>query len=195
VKQSFEHMTMKHIDLPLSEADLSALRAGDFVLLTGPLLTARDASHKKMVGALEKGDTLPFSLDGQTIYYTGPTPTRPGEIIGSAGPTTSGRMDDYTVALLERGLKCTIGKGQRSPSVKAKFLECGAIYLAVTGGTGALIAKTVISARVIAFPELEAEAVHLLEVRDFPAVVINDIYGSDLYQLSREKYQGQASAL
>jgi len=134
-----------------------------------------------MTEALAAGEDLPFALNGQTIYYTGPTPVRPGHIAGSAGPTTSSRMDKYTPLLLEHGLKCMIGKGRRSAEVKKKMLRSGAVYMAAIGGAGALLSRSIKKIELISYPELGAEAIYRLEVRDFPAVVINDIYGGDLY--------------
>jgi len=174
-------MKVKSITLPISDGDISTLRYGDSVLLTGSMLTARDASHKKIAELLAGRGGLPFQLDGQTIYYTGPTPARPGHIVGSAGPTTSSRMDKYTPVLLEQGLKLMIGKGKRSAEVRKKMLKHGAVYLAAVGGAGALLSRTIKRIEPVAFSELGAEAVYRLEVEDFPAVVINDIYGGDLY--------------
>jgi len=182
-------MKIKRIALPISGKDIRSLRCGDTVLLTGSMLTARDASHKLMAEALAGKGDLPFDLDGQTIYYTGPTPACPGRIAGSAGPTTSGRMDKYTPLLLERGLKCTIGKGRRSSEVRDQMLKHRAVYLAAVGGAGALLSRTIKSIDTIAYAELGTEAVHRLEVEDFPAVVINDIYGGDLYDSGKAAYR------
>ena len=159
------------------------------VLLSGTIISARDASLKRIVEALKRGEELPFSLDGQTLYYMGPTPSRPGRAIGSAGPTTSSRMDGYTETLLEQGLKCTIGKGGRSMRLKEKMQECKSVYFAVVGGTGALVSRCISRAEVVAYPDLGAEAVFELEVHNLPAVVINDIYGNDLYVQGRAAYQ------
>jgi len=175
------NMKTRCIALPISDKDIKSLKCGDSVLLTGSMLTARDTSHKKMTEALAAGEDLPFALNGQTIYYTGPTPVRPGHIAGSAGPTTSSRMDKYTPLLLEHGLKCMIGKGRRSAEVKKKMLRSGAVYMAAIGGAGALLSRSIKKIELISYPELGAEAIYRLEVRDFPAVVINDIYGGDLY--------------
>jgi len=174
-------MRIKRIALPISEKDIRSLKCGDSVLLTGSMLTARDASHKRITEALAAGIDLPFDPDGQTIYYTGPTPARPGHIVGSAGPTTSSRMDKYTPLLLKHGLKCMIGKGRRSAAVKKRMLKSHAVYLAAVGGAGALLSRSIKKIEPVAYPELGAEAVYRLEVEDFPAVVINDIYGGDLY--------------
>ena len=182
-------MKIKRIALPVSAKDIRSLRCGDSVLLTGALLTARDASHKRMAEALAKGVGLPFDLDGQTIYYTGPTPARPGRIIGSAGPTTGSRMDKYTPILLEQGLKCMIGKGRRSAEVRQEMLKHRAVYLAATGGAGVLLSRSIKRIDPVAYPELGTEAVFRLEVEDFPAVVINDIYGGDLYDTGKAAYR------
>lgn len=182
-------MKIKHIALPVSGKDIRSLRCGDNVLLTGSMLTARDASHKRMAEALVNKTDLPFDLDGQTIYYTGPAPARPGHIVGSAGPTTGSRMDKYTPILLEQGLKCMIGKGKRSAEVREEMLKHRAVYLAAVGGAGVLLSRTIKRIALVAYPELGAEAVFRLEVDDFPAVVINDIYGGDLYDRGKAAYR------
>ena len=180
---------VKKIKLPLTEETIKELRAGDNVLLTGVMYVARDAAHKRIVEALDRGEVPPFGIRGQTIYYMGPTPAKPGQVIGSAGPTTSGRMDRYSPRLLAAGLKGMVGKGMWSAEVKEAIKKYGAVYLAAIGGTGALISKTIKKAEVVAYPELGAEAVLRIEVEDFPATVINDIYGGDLYTEGREKYK------
>jgi len=180
---------IKRIALPISDRDIKSLKCGDSVLLSGSMLTARDASHKKIVEALAGRTDLPFNLDGQTIYYTGATPARPGHTIGSAGPTTSSRMDKYTPMLLEQGLKCMIGKGRRSAKIRQKMLKHRAVYLAAVGGAGALLSRTIKRINLLAYPELGAEAVYRFEVEDFPAVVINDIYGGDLYEMGQSAYR------
>ncbi|MFH1731939.1 MAG: Fe-S-containing hydro-lyase [Planctomycetota bacterium] len=167
---------------PLSREDVAHLKAGDRVLLCGVIYTARDTAHKRLVAMLERGDEPPFGLDGQVIYYAGPSPARPGEIVGSAGPTTSGRMDPYTPPLLGAGVRATIGKGKRSPAVIEAMTERGAVYLGAVGGVAALLARCITACDVIAFPELGPEAVRRLEVKDFPAFVINDTAGRDLYE-------------
>jgi fumarate hydratase subunit beta len=179
----------KKIDLPLTEATLAALKAGDNVLLSGVLYVARDAAHRRMVESLDMGGPLPFDIRGQTIYYMGPSPAKPGKVIGSAGPTTSARMDIYTPRLLAEGLKGMIGKGVRSDEVKDAIKKHRAVYFAAVGGAGALISKTIIKAEVIAYQDLGPEAVLRLEVKDFPATVINDIHGGDLYVEGKKKYQ------
>jgi fumarate hydratase subunit beta len=179
----------KKVDLPLTEEAIKELRAGDAVLLTGVLYVARDAAHRRMVAALDKGEPLPFALRGQTIYYTGPAPAKPGRVIGSAGPTTSGRMDGYTPLLLAEGLKGTIGKGMRSQTVKDAMKKYRAIYLAATGGIGAVLAGSIKKSEIIAYDDLGTEAARRLEVEDFPAIVINDIYGGDLYENGKATYR------
>jgi fumarate hydratase subunit beta len=180
---------IKGIKLPFSAATARGLKSGDIVLLSGKIISARDASLKRINDALKRGEEPPFRLKGQTLYYMGPTPARPGKVIGSAGPTTSSRMDVYTGALLERGLRCTIGKGRRSPQLRAKMLRCKSVYFAVVGGTGALVSRCISSADIIAYPELGAEAIFALEVHKLPVIVINDIYGNDLYEQGRAAYQ------
>jgi fumarate hydratase subunit beta len=178
----------KKITSPMSEDVIKGLKAGDQVLISGVVYVGRDAAHKRLVEALDRGDKLPFEVKGQTIYYMGPSPTKPGKVIGSAGPTTSGRMDAYTPRMLEAGLKAMIGKGLRSPEVKEAIKKHQAVYLASTGGAAALIAKSIIKSQVIAYEELGPEALLRLEVKDFPAVVINDCHGGDLYQEGKAKY-------
>ncbi len=174
---------------PLSDADIEKLMAGDKVLITGVLYTARDAAHKRLIELLDKGEKLPFDIKGQLIYYVGPTPAKPGRVIGSAGPTTSGRMDVYTPRLLELGLKGTIGKGQRSHEVVEAMKKRKAVYLAAVGGAAALIAKTIKKAEIVAYEDLGPEAIRRLEVVDFPVIVVNDIYGNDLFKIGLEKYK------
>jgi len=178
----------KKITSPMSEDVIKGLKAGDQVLISGVVYVGRDAAHKRLVEALDRGDKLPFEVRGQTIYYMGPSPTKPGKVIGSAGPTTSGRMDAYTPRMLEAGLKAMIGKGLRSPEVKEAIKKHQAVYLASTGGAAALIAKSITKSQVIAYEELGPEAILRLEVKDFPAVVINDCHGGDLYQEGKAKY-------
>ncbi|MFC1955056.1 Fe-S-containing hydro-lyase [Chloroflexota bacterium] len=179
----------KKVRLPLTDETLGDLKAGDNVLLIGVIYAARDAAHKKMVEALEQGKPLPFNLSGQTIYFMGPSPARPGQPIGSAGPTTSGRMDGYSPRLMAEGLKGMIGKGMRSPAVKEAIKKHKAVYLAAIGGAGALISKSIKKVEVIAYEELGAEAVRRLDVEDFPVTVVNDIYGGDLYEEGKVKYR------
>ncbi len=174
---------------PLTDEAVAKLHAGDAVTLTGVIYVARDAAHKRLVEALDKGAGLPFDPHGQVVYYMGPAPAKPGQAIGSAGPTTSGRMDPYTPRLLAEGLKGMIGKGSRTPAVRAAMKQYKAVYFAATGGAGALIAKRSKKSETVAYPELGAEAVLRLEVADLPVVVINDIYGGDLYEEGKAKYR------
>jgi len=172
---------------PLVESEIERLNAGDRVLLSGVVYTARDAAHARLAELLRKGNPLPFDIAGQVIYYAGPTPARPGQVVGSLGPTTSGRMDAYTPELLAAGLKGMIGKGERDQRVIDAIVKHKAVYFAATGGAGALLSKRVISCEVIAFADLGCEAVHRLEVRDFPLVVINDCRGRDFYREARDR--------
>jgi fumarate hydratase subunit beta len=179
----------KNVALPLTEGTIRGLHAGDDVLLTGVMYVARDSAHKRMADSLDRGEPLPFDIRGQTIYYMGPTPAKPGRAIGSAGPTTSGRMDTFSPRLLGAGLRGMIGKGMRSDKVKAAITQHGAVYMAAIGGTGALISKAIKKSEVVAYRELGAEAVLRLEVEDFPATVINDVHGADLYEEGKARYQ------
>ena len=182
----------KKITLPFTDESLKELRAGDSLLLTGVIYTARDAAHKRMIEALAQGKPLPFDIKGATIYYMGPTPTRPGKVIGSAGPTTSGRMDAYAPRLIAEGLKGMIGKGSRSKGVKDAMMKYKAVYLGAIGGAGALLSGSIKKAEVIAYEDLDTEALRRLEVEDFPVTVINDIHGGDLYEEGKAKYQVKA---
>ena len=183
----------KKITSPISEDVIQDLKAGDQVLISGVIYVGRDAAHKRLVETLDKGEKLPFDVKGQTIYYMGPSPTKPGMVIGSAGPTTSGRMDAYTPRMLEAGLKAMIGKGLRTQEVKDAIVKHKAVYMAATGGAAALIARAVTRSETIAYEELGPEAVLRLEVKDFPAVVINDCRGGDLYQEGKAKYAKQVA--
>ncbi|MDM8000025.1 MAG: Fe-S-containing hydro-lyase, partial [Dehalococcoidia bacterium] len=162
---------------PLTDTDLRGLHAGDGVLLSGTVYTARDAAHLRMFELLREGKPLPLDLAGQVIYYVGPAPARPGRVIGSAGPTTSGRMDAYAPALMKNGLKGMIGKGARSRPVVEAMKKYGAVYFGATGGAGALLARCIKKAEVLAYEDLGPEAIRRLEVEDLPLVVINDVYG------------------
>lgn len=173
---------------PVTREDLAQLRAGDTVILSGIVYTARDAAHKRMIEALDAGQPLPFDLEGSAIYYVGPTPEKPQQVIGSAGPTTSGRMDAYSPRLLNLGNKIMIGKGKRDAAVKEAVVRNGAVYLAAIGGAGALMAQSVKSLEVIAWPDLGCEAVRRLQVENFPLTVILDAQGGDLYQTGPEAY-------
>ena len=183
----------KRITLPLTDEILKDLKTGDSLSLTGVIYVARDAAHKRMVEALDQGEALPFDIKGATIYYMGPSPARPGRVIGSAGPTTSGRMDAYAPRLMAEGLKGMIGKGLRAKAVKDAMVKHKTVYLGAIGGAGAIISKSIKKAEVVAYEELGAEALRRLEVADFPVTVINDIYGGDLYEEDKAKYQVRAS--
>jgi fumarate hydratase subunit beta len=178
----------KKVTLPLNDEKVQELKSGDSVLLSGVIYQARDAAHKRMVEALGKGADLPIDIRGQTMYYMGPTPPRPGNVIGSAGPTTSGRMDPYAPRLMANGLKGMIGKGKRSQAVKDAIKEHKAVYFATIGGAGALLSGSIKKARVVAYDDLGTEAIRELEIEDFPAIVVNDIYGGDLYEEGKAKY-------
>jgi len=166
---------------PLTNEDVIKLRTGDKVLISGVIYTARDAAHKRMIDALESGEDLPFDLRGQVIYYAGPSPAKPGAVIGSCGPTTSYRMDTYAPKLIKRGLKGMIGKGKRSGKVKEAMVEHKSVYFAAVGGAGALLARAIKESEVIAYPDLEPESVRRLVVENFPAIVAIDAYGEDIY--------------
>lgn len=181
-------MDVKKLTPPLNDQDIMDLKAGDNALITGVIYTARDAAHKKLVELVEKGESLPLSLEGELIYYVGPTPAKPGQAIGSAGPTTSGRMDAYTPAMFALGMKGCIGKGSRSQAVKDSLVKYKGVYLAAVGGAGALLSRSIKKCEVIAYPELGPEAIHRLEVEDFPVTVINDAYGNDLYVEGTKRY-------
>lgn len=172
----------KYISTPLTEATIKELRAGDFVYITGTIYTARDAAHKRMYEALNAKDALPFDVKNNIIYYLGPTPAREGKVIGSAGPTTSSRMDKYTPALLECGLKGMIGKGKRNEEVKKSIIQNQAVYFAAIGGAGALLSKSIKSSKVIAYDDLGTEAIRELYVENFPVIVVIDSYGKDQYK-------------
>jgi fumarate hydratase subunit beta len=178
---------------PLTDKDVMSLEIGDKVLVSGVIYTARDAAHKRLLDLLEAGKPLPMEIKGQILYYVGPSPARPGRVIGAAGPTTSYRMDSYAPTLIRLGLKAMIGKGKRSPEVIAALQEYKAVYLGATGGAGALISQCIKDAKVIAFPELGPEAIHRLEVEDLPAIVINDCQGRDLYEIGVAQYRRTAT--
>jgi len=182
-------MSKKQLTPPLSDADVENLQIGDQVFITGTIYTARDAAHKRLVELLDEGKQLPIDVQGQIIYYVGPTPAKPEQIIGSAGPTTSYRMDPYSPRLLAEGLKGMIGKGTRSKEVKDAIKEQKGVYLAAVGGAAALIAKSIKKAEIVAYPDLGAEAIRKLEVQDFPAIVVNDCHGGDLYEEGVKKYK------
>jgi len=182
-------MAEYHLRLPLTVADTRKLRAGDYVYLSGPVYAARDAAHKRMVETLAKGEALPIDLRGEVIYYVGPTPAKPGRVIGSAGPTTSMRMDGFTVPLLDAGLRGAIGKGGRGPEVREALAKHGAVYFLAVGGAGALLAKQIRSVEVIAYEDLGTEAIRRLELEDFPVVVCNDVYGADLLEQGKAQWR------
>lgn len=181
---------IKHITTPLSKEDVLTLKAGDQILLSGVIYTARDAAHKRLIALLNEGKELPFDVKNQIIYYVGPTPTKPGYIFGSGGPTTSGRMDAYTPHLLSLGLRGMIGKGYRSQDVKKAIIANQSVYFGAVGGAGAYIRQCVESCDIIAFDDLGTEAIRRLVVRDFPLTVIIDSYGNDLYELGKKNYLG-----
>jgi len=183
-----EQEKRRALTTPLSDEDVLSVRSGDRVLLSGVVYSARDSAHKRMAAALERGDALPFDPVGGVIYYMGPSPARPGKVIGAAGPTTSGRMDPFAPALYRAGLKATIGKGPRSDEVRRAIVECRALYLAAIGGAGALLGRCIREADVIAYPELGPEAVRRLVVQDLPVIVVNDAYGSDLYEQAQAEW-------
>jgi len=182
-------MAEHHIETPVSDETIEKLHAGDTVYITGYLYTGRDSAHKKLIELVKEGKDLPIDVRGQMIYYVGPTPARPGKPIGSAGPTTSYRMDSYAPTLHEMGLKGTIGKGLRSEEVKESLKKNKAVYLAAVGGAGALISKSIESAEVIAYPELGPEAIRRIRVNEFPCIVINDMHGGDLYEQGKSRYR------
>lgn len=177
------------IQPPLSDEDVAKLKAGDHVLITGIIYTARDAAHRRLVAALDKGEALPIDLKGQLVYYVGPTPARPGGVIGSAGPTTSMRLDPFMPRLLEHGLKGAIGKGGRGPAVREALEKHKGVYLISIGGTGALLSKTIKKAEVVAYEDLGTEAIRRLEVEDFPVIVANDMHGNDLFEQGKAQYR------
>ena len=180
---------VKHITIPLIDAQIRSLRAGDSVLLSGRIYTGRDAAHKRLCALLSEGKPLPVPVRDRAIYYAGPCPAKPGDPIGSCGPTTSYRMDAYAPALMREGLSVMIGKGFRSPEVIEAMKETGSVYLAATGGAGALIAQCVKSARVLAFDDLGTEAIRELVVEDFPLIVAIDSLGNNLYATGPEAYR------
>lgn len=179
----------RKINVPLSKEDAATLRTGDYVYLTGTVYTARDAAHKRMDEALKKGEKLPFDVNGNVIYYMGPSPAREGRPIGSAGPTTAGRMDPYAPELLDLGLRGMIGKGRRTKEVSDAIIRNKAVYFAAVGGAGALLSQCIKSSEVIAYDDLGAEAIRKLYVENFPVIVVIDSEGTNLYDLALEKYK------
>jgi fumarate hydratase subunit beta len=182
-------MDIMRITSPIDSKVIEKLTAGTQVLISGVIYSARDAAHKRLIQALDKGEELPFDPAGQTIYYMGPSPARPGQVIGSAGPTTSSRMDIYTPRLIAAGIRAMIGKGNRSAAVREAIKKHKAVYFAAMGGAGAVLAKTIKRAEVVAYEDLGAEAILRLTVEDFPAVVANDIHGEDLFDQGKARYQ------
>ena len=178
----------RYVNVPLSEEDDHSLKAGDYVYLTGTIYTARDAAHKRMQEALDRGEELPLKMENNVIYYMGPSPAREGRPIGSAGPTTASRMDKYAPRLLDLGLKGMIGKGKRSKEVADAIVRNGAVYFAAVGGAGALLSKSIISSEVIAYDDLGTEAIRRLTVNNFPVIVVIDAQGNNLYETATKEY-------
>ena len=179
----------KHITVPFDKDTVKELKVGDYGYLTGTIYTARDAAHKRMYEALQKGEELPFDIEGNVIYYMGPSPAREGRPIGSAGPTTASRMDKYTPALLDLGMRGMIGKGRRTEAVRESIMKNQAVYFAAVGGAGALLSKSIMQAEVIAYEDLGTEAIRKLEVKNFPAIVVMDCEGNNLYDMAIEQYK------
>lgn len=181
----------KHIQVPLLERDIEELKAGDYVYLTGTIYTARDAAHKRMYDSMKKGEALPIELKGNVLYYLGPSPAREGQVIGSAGPTTSSRMDKYTPDMLDAGLKGMVGKGKRSPEVIEAMKRNHAVYFAAVGGAGALLSKCIQEAEVVAYDDLGTEAIRRLYIEDLPVIVVIDKEGNNLYETAPVAYSRQ----
>lgn len=188
IREGINHTMEKYITTPLTNEKVSCLHAGDYVYLTGTIYTARDAAHKRIYEALERKEALPVSMENNIIYYMGPSPAREGHVIGSAGPTTSSRMDKYTPALLDLGLKGMIGKGKRSKEVIESVIRNRAVYFAAVGGAGALLSKRIVSSEVVAYDDLGTEAVRKMEVKDFPVIVVIDHEGNQLYDTAISEY-------
>ena len=182
---------MNNIKLPITKESIKELRAGDSVLLSGKIYTARDAAHKRMIDALDRNEALPFDIEGTVVYYAGPCPAKPGEVIGSCGPTTSYRMDAYAPRLISLGLGAMIGKGQRNDEVKEACVKHGCVYFGALGGGGALLAECVKKSEIVAYDDLGTEAVRCLSVENFPVTVIIDTLGNDLYDSGRLKYKSK----
>ncbi|MDQ0339042.1 fumarate hydratase subunit beta [Caldalkalibacillus uzonensis] len=187
--------TVKKLTTPLTDEQIRSLKAGDQVTITGVIYSARDAAHQRMVDALKENKPLPVDLKNQVIYYAGPTPAKPGKVIGSCGPTTSGRMDAYSPALMEQGLKGMIGKGPRSREVIAAMKKHGAVYFAAIGGAAALIADTIKKVEVVAYEELGPEAIRRMEVENYPCIVAVDCEGNDLYEIGVKQYRIEEQTL
>ena len=178
----------KYVTTPLTDDDIESLHAGERVRITGVIYTARDAAHARLFPLLERGETLPFDVKGQIIYYTGPSPARPGDVAGAIGPTTASRMDKFTPKLLEAGLKATIGKGYRGDAVKAALQQYRAVYFGTVGGAGALLSTYIRKLEIVAYDDLGTEAIRRLEVEKFPTIVLNDAHGGDLYRDGMKQY-------
>lgn len=179
----------KYITTPLTDEKIKDLKSGDYVYITGTIYSARDAAHKRLYEAVLENKQIPLNIDNAIIYYLGPTPARENQVIGSAGPTTSSRMDKYTPTLLDMGLKGMIGKGRRSKEVVSSMVKNNAVYFAAVGGAGALLSKCIINSRVIAYDDLETEAIRELQVKDFPVIVVIDAKGNNLYDTAVESYK------
>lgn len=178
----------QHINVPMTKEEAASLKAGDYVYLTGNIYTARDAAHKRMDEALDRGEALPFDIEGSIIYYMGPSPAREGRPIGSAGPTTASRMDKYTPRLLDLGMGAMIGKGKRSRDVSDAIVRNGAVYFAAVGGAGAILSKCILSSEIVAYEDLGTEAVRRLAIQDFPVVVVMDAHGNNLYETAVKEF-------
>ena len=178
----------RHINVPMTKEKAASLKAGDYVYLTGTIYTARDAAHKRMDEALDRGEALPFDIEGSIIYYMGPSPAREGRPIGSAGPTTASRMDKYTPRLLDLGMRAMIGKGKRNRDVMDAIVRGGAVYLAAVGGAGAILSKCILSSEIVAYEDLGTEAVRRLTIQDFPVVVVMDTLGNNLYETAVKEF-------
>lgn len=180
-------MATHYLTLPLSQDERKLLKAGDLVYLSGTLFTARDQAHKRLIESLKKNEILPIDLQSATIYYTGPTPTAPGKISGSVGPTTSYRMDPYAITLMEQGQHTTIGKGERSDAYQEMLLKTNSIYFCAIGGVGALLSKNILEMKTYSYPDLHTEAIHRLEVKDFMVFVGYDTYGNSIFDKPKKK--------
>ena len=178
----------RHMNVPMPKEEAASLKAGDYVYLTGTIYTARDAAHKRMDEALDRGESLPFDIEGSIIYYMGPSPAREGRAIGSAGPTTASRMDKYTPRLLDLGMGAMIGKGKRSKAVMDAIVRNGAVYFAAVGGAGAILSKCILSSEIVAYEDLGTEAVRRLAIQDFPVVVVMDALGNNLYETAVKEF-------
>ena len=177
-----------HMNVPMTKEEAASLKAGDYVYLTGTIYTGRDAAHKRMDEALDRGESLPFDIEGSIIYYMGPSPAREGRAIGSAGPTTASRMDKYTPRLLDLGMGAMIGKGKRSKTVMDAIVRNGAVYFAAVGGAGAILSKCILSSEIVAYEDLGTEAVRRLAIQDFPVVVVMDALGNNLYETAVKEF-------